>query len=160
MDYRKEAGKIVDLNKTKAKSEWEQAKKEIGKNQVEMTLTLNDKLMQAIDYDYDMCCRTWQPRYVDPMAFAINGGIEHLKDDYDNPNYWNNLEKVLVTNTNEFSKRRGFIIAAEKDLVGKDAFVAPLFQQGNGYLLNPNLRCVGFVPYGSACILRDAWIKK
>lgn len=193
VDYRKEAGKIVDLNKTKAKSEWKQAKKEIGKNQVEMTLTLNDnrdclkiakiirnnlektlpglrirlksvavndKLTQAIDYDYDMCCRTWQPRYVDAMAFAINGGIEHLKDDYDNPNYWNDLEKALVTNTNEFSRRRQYLIAAEKDLIEKDAFVAPLCQQENGYLLNPKLKDVVFVPYGSNYILRDCRLKK
>lgn len=193
VDYRKEAGKIVDLNKTKAKSEWEQAKKEIGKNQVEMTLTLNDnrdclkiakiirnnlektlpglhirlksvavndKLTQAIDYDYDMCYRTWQPRYVDPMAFAINGGIEHLKDDYDNPNYWNNLEKAMVTNTNEFSKRRQYLIAAEKDLIEKDAFVAPLCQQENGYLLNPKLKDVVFAPYGSNYILRNCRLKK
>ena len=85
--------------------------------------------------------------------------MEHLREDYHNPDYRNNLEKANACG-GDFSKRRGFIIAAEKDLVEKDAFVAPLFQQSNGYLLNPNMRCVGFVPYGSACILRDAWIKK
>ena len=120
---------------------------------------LNEKLERAFDHDYDMFYQSWQPSYVDPLAFIVNGGMEHLREDYHNPEYRNNLEKAAACG-GDFSKRRGFIIAAEKDLVGKDAFVAPLFQQENGYLLNPNLQCVGFVPYGSACILRDAWIKK
>lgn len=120
---------------------------------------LNEKLERAFDHDYDMFYQSWQPSYVDPLAFIVNGGMEHLREDYHNPDYQNNLEKA-ATCGGDFSKRRGFIIAAEKDLVEKDAFVAPLFQQSNGYLLNPNMRCVGFVPYGSACILRDAWIKK
>lgn len=193
VDYRQEAGRIVDLNKAKARSEWEQARREIGKNQVELTMTLNDnrdclkiaeiikknleatlpglhvrfnsvavndKLTQAIDYDYDMCYRTWQPRYVDPMAFAVNGGIEHLKKDYDNPDYWNNLEKALVTDTNKFSRRRKYLIAAERDLVEKDAFAAPVCQQENGYLLNPRLHGLVFVPYSTNYILRDCWVEK
>lgn len=120
---------------------------------------LNEKMEQAFDYDYDMFYLSWQPSYVDPLAFIVNGGMEHLREDHQNPDYRNNLEKANACG-GDFGKRRGFIIAAEKDLVEKDAFVAPLFQQANGYLLNPNLRCVGFVPYGSTCILRDAWIKK
>lgn len=120
---------------------------------------LNEKMEQAFDYDYDMFYLSWQPSYVDPLAFIVNGGMEHLREDHHNPDYRNNLEKANACG-GDFGKRRRFIIAAEKDLVEKDAFVAPLFQQTNGYLLNPNLRCVGFVPYGSACILRDAWIKK
>lgn len=120
---------------------------------------LNETLERAFDHNYDMFYQSWQPSCVDPLAFIVNGGMEHLREDYHNPEYRNNLEKAAACG-GDFSKRRGFIIAAEKDLVGKDAFVAPLFQQENGYLLNPNLRCVGFVPYGSACILRDAWIKK
>ena len=193
VDYREDAGRIVDLNKAKAKSEWEQAKKEIGKNQVELTLTLNDnrdylkiakiikknletilpglhirlnsvavndKLTQAIDYDYDMYYRTWQPRYIDPMAFAVNGGIEHLKKDYNNPDYWNNIEKALITNANKFSRRRQCLIAAEKDLIEKDAFVAPICQQENGYLLNPKLHGLVFVPYSTNYILRNCWIEK
>ena len=120
---------------------------------------LNETLEQAFDYDYDMFYLSWQPSYVDPLAFIVNGGMEHLREDHQNPDYRNNLEKANACG-GDFGKRRGFIIAAEKDLVEKDAFVAPLFQQANGYLLNPNLRCVGFVPYGSTCILRDAWIKK
>ena len=193
MDYRKEAGEIIGLNKEKSKSEWEQAKKEIGKDQVELTLTLNDncdylkiakiirsnlektlpglhirlnsvavndKLDRAVGYDYDMYYRTWQPRYVDPMAFAVNGGIEHLKEDYRNSDYWNNLEKASVAYANDFGKRRKCFIAAEKDLLEKDAFVAPLCQQENGYLLNPKLQDVAFVPYGSNYILRDCRFKK
>ena len=120
---------------------------------------LNETLERAFDHNYDMFYQSWQPSCVDPLAFIVNGGMEHLREDHQNPDYRNNLEKANACG-GDFGKRRGFIIAAEKDLVEKDAFVAPLFQQANGYLLNPNLRCVGFVPYGSACILRDAWIKK
>lgn len=192
VDYREDAGNIVGLDKKKAQNEWKQAQKEIGRNQVTLTLMftenmrysdiarkikkdlettlpglqikikmvgLNEKLERAFDRNYDMFYLSWQPGYVDPLAFIVNGGMEHLREDYHNPDYLNNLKKAAACE-GDFSKRRGFIIAAEKDLIGKDAFVAPLFQQGNGYLLNPKLRCVGFVPYGSACILRDAWIKK
>ena len=193
VDYREDAGRIVDLNKAKSRSEWEQAKNEIGKNQVELSLTINDsrdclkiakiikknleatlpglnvrlnsvpvndKLTQVIDYDYDMYYRTWQPRYVDPMAFAVNGGIEHLERDYDNPDYWNNLEKAMITDANEFSRRRKCVIAAERDLVEKDAFVAPVCQQENGYLLNPRLHGLVFVPYSTNYILRNCWVQK
>jgi oligopeptide transport system substrate-binding protein len=41
------------------------------------------------------------------------------------------------------------LVNAEKQLIQKDAFAAPLFQQGTSYLLNKRVKGFQLSPYGN-----------
>lgn len=74
---------------------------------------LNETLERAFDHNYDMFYQSWQPSCVDPLAFIVNGGMEHLREDYHNPEYRNNLEKAAACG-GDFSKRRGSSLRPKK----------------------------------------------
>lgn len=121
-------------------------------------VSTGENLKRAVDYDYDLLYQSWQPFFVDPLAFLLDGGMEHLRDDYHNTDFWNCIYDATVRYAADFNTRRRRLIEAEDIMIGQDAFVAPVCQLRNGYMLNPKVRDVSFDSCSSCYNLRNAWV--
>ena len=77
------------------------------------------------------------------------GGLFNLAPDYHNANFWKQIDLARSTYATDPQKRVNALVNAEKQLIQKDAFAAPLFQQGTSYLLNKRVKGFQLSPYGN-----------
>ncbi|MFT8727901.1 MAG: peptide ABC transporter substrate-binding protein [Liquorilactobacillus ghanensis] len=123
------------------------------------SIPLKSRLAATSAYDYDMVYGTWQPDFADPVNFISDGGQYHLDDDYNNSNFRNLLNEAATTYATNPTKRWSVLIQAEKQLIQKDAFTAPVYQGGMSYLLKKKVKGLQISPYGTVLFYRNASIK-
>jgi oligopeptide transport system substrate-binding protein len=191
-DYRQDAGNMLTYNLKKARQEWAEAKKELGKDKITIQLLTSDttdskqigeylqsqletnlpgltvnlssiplksRLAATSAYNFDIVYGTWQPDFADPVNFISDGGQYHLDDDYNNSNFRNLLNEAATTYATNPTKRWNTLIQAEKQLIQKDAFTAPVYQGGMSYLLKSKVKGLQISPYGTVLFYRNASIK-
>lgn len=123
------------------------------------SIPLKSRLASTTEHNYDIVYGTWQPDYADPVNFISDGGQYHLDDDYNNSNFRNLLDKASTTYATNPTKRWSTLIQAEKQLLQKDAFTAPVYQGGMSYLLKSKVKDLQISPYGTVLFYRNASIK-
>ncbi|KRL05347.1 peptide ABC transporter substrate-binding protein [Liquorilactobacillus oeni] len=123
------------------------------------SIPLKSRLAATTAYNYDIVYGTWQPDYADPVNFISDGGQYHLDDDYNNSNFRNLLNQAATTYATNPTKRWDTLIQAEKQLLQKDAFTAPVYQGGMSYLLKNKVKGLQISPYGTVLFYRNVEIK-
>lgn len=113
------------------------------------SIPLKSRLASTTNHDYDFVYGTWQPSYEDPLDFLTIGGLFNLEQDYKNANFWHQIDLAKTTYATEPKKRLNALIAAERQLIQKDAFAVPLYQAGSSYLLNSRVEGLKLSPYGN-----------
>lgn len=113
------------------------------------SIPLKSRLSNTTNHNYDFVYGTWQPSYEDPIDFLTVGGLFNLAPDYHNANFWKQIDLARSTYATDPQKRLNALVNAEKQLIQKDAFAAPLFQQGTSYLLNKRVKGFQLSPYGN-----------
>ena len=83
----------------------------------------------------------------------------NLESDYKNASFWKQINLAKTTYATSPAKRWQALAAAEKQLVVKDAFVAPLYQAGYSYLLNSKVQGFRLSPYGTVAYYWDVKLK-
>ncbi len=191
-EYRKQAGDLLPYDKKVAQSEWEQAKKELGQNELTLEVLTSDtneakqvgnylqsqleqnlpglkvnlraiplksRLAATTAYDYDVVYGTWQPDYADPVNFISDGGQYHLNTDYQNQEFWNDLDQAAGEYASQPAKRWEALIDAEKHLIKDDTYTAPVYQGAMTYLLSSRVKGLNISPYGTVLLYRDVELK-
>ncbi|KRL01162.1 peptide ABC transporter substrate-binding protein [Liquorilactobacillus capillatus] len=123
------------------------------------SIPLKSRLAATTAHNYDIVYGTWQPDYADPVNFISDGGQYHINDDYNNSNFRNLLDKAATTYATDPVRRWSTLIEAEKQLLQKDAFTAPVYQGGMSYLLKSKVKGLQISPYGTVLFYRNASIK-
>lgn len=123
------------------------------------SIPLKSRLADTTAHKFDMVYGTWQPSFQDPIDYLTIGGLFNLETDYKNKNFWKQINLAKTTYANQPAKRQAALVAAEKQLVQKDAFAAPLYQAGVSYLLNSKVKGFRLSPYGTVAYYWDVKIK-
>lgn len=113
------------------------------------SIPLKSRLANTTDHNYDFVYGTWQPSYEDPLDFLTIGGLFNLEQDYKNRNFWHQIDLARSTYAAKPKQRLQALIAAERQLIQKDAFAAPLYQAGASYLLKSDVQGFKLSPYGN-----------
>lgn len=112
--------------------------------------------------NYELGLTRWGPDYADPTTYLdlfLTGGSNN------NPKYSSAEYDALMQRIDkgdlvyDVEARWEAMKEAEALLLGEDAAVAPLYQQGNTYLINPNLSGVETHSVGVPFIYRNATLK-
>lgn len=122
-------------------------------------IPLKSRLASTTAYNYDIVYGTWQPDYADPVNFISDGGQYHLNTDYQNQEFWNDLNQAATQYATDPTKRWETLIDAEKRLIKDDAYTAPVYQGAMTYLLNPRVKDLNISPYGTVLLYRDVEIQ-
>jgi len=120
---------------------------------------LKQRLQMTSVYNFDFVYGTWAPDYADPINFIGDGGAYHLNTDYKNKTYLKDMANARGKYATEPVKRFAALKDAEKQLVQRDAFTAPVFQGSNAYLLNSKIKGLAVSPYGTTLFYRDVQFK-
>lgn len=123
------------------------------------SIPLKSRLAATSAYDFDIVYGTWQPDYADPVNFISDGGQYHLDDDYQNANFRKLLNQAATTYATNINQRWKTLIKAEKQLLQKDAFTAPVYQGAMSYLLKAKVKGLQISPYGTVLFYRNVQIK-
>ncbi|CCK85285.1 Oligopeptide ABC superfamily ATP binding cassette transporter, binding protein [Lactobacillus equicursoris DSM 19284 = JCM 14600 = CIP 110162] len=123
------------------------------------SIPLKSRLADTTAHKFDMVYGTWQPSFQDPIDYLTIGGLFNLETDYKNKNFWKQINLAKTTYATQPAKRQAALVAAEKQLVQKDAFTAPLYQAGVSYLLNSKVKGFRLSPYGTVAYYWDVQIK-
>ena len=123
------------------------------------SIPLKSRLADTTAHKFDMVYGTWQPSFQDPIDFLTIGGLFNLESDYKNASFWKQINLAKTTYATSPAKRWQALAAAEKQLVVKDAFVAPLYQAGYSYLLNSKVQGFRLSPYGTVAYYWDVKLK-
>ncbi|CCI86262.1 peptide ABC transporter substrate-binding protein [Lactobacillus gigeriorum] len=190
-DYRKDAGDMLPFDVTKARAEWKQAQKTLGKKITIELLTsdtdesklvgeflqsnlmknlpsltvklrsipLKSRLASTTAYNFDVVYGTWSPDFADPVNFIADGGSYHLATDYKNSKYEQDLADAAGKYATNPKKRWNALIDAEKQVVQKDAFMVPIYQGGQDYLLSSRVNNFQISPYGGIVFYKNAEVK-
>lgn len=113
------------------------------------SIPIKSRLSNTTNHNYDFVYGTWQPSYEDPLDFLTVGGLFNLEQDYHNQNFWHQIDLARSTYATKPSQRLNALIAAENQLIKKDAFAVPLYQGGASYLLNSRVKGFQLSPYGN-----------
>lgn len=124
------------------------------------SIPLKSRLSNTTNHNYDFVYGTWQPSYEDPIDFLTVGGLFNLAPDYHNANFWKQIDLARSTYATDPQKRLNALVNAEKQLIQKDAFAAPLFQQGTSYLLNKRVKGFQLSPYGNVAYYWNVKMKQ
>lgn len=123
------------------------------------SIPLKSRLVSTTNHNYDFVFGTWQPSYEDPLDFLTIGGLFNLESDYRNTNFWKQIDLARSTYATNPKKRLNALINAEKQLIQKDAFAAPLYQAGVSYLLKSKVDGFQLSPYGNVAYYWNVKIK-
>lgn len=123
------------------------------------SIPLKSRLSNTTNHNYDFVFGTWQPSYEDPLDFLTVGGLFNLEPDYHNRNFWHQINLARSTYATNPQKRLQALIAAERQLIQKDAFATPLYQAGASYLLNSRIKGFQLSPYGNVAYYWNVQIK-
>ena len=122
-------------------------------------IPLKSRLAATTAYDYDVVYGTWQPDYADPVNFISDGGQYHLNTDYQNQEFWNDLDQAAGEYASQPAKRWEALIDAEKHLIKDDTYTAPVYQGAMTYLLSSRVKGLNISPYGTVLLYRDVELK-
>ncbi|MDK1732818.1 peptide ABC transporter substrate-binding protein [Dellaglioa algida] len=122
-------------------------------------IPIKSRLAATTAYQFDVVYGTWTPDYADPINFISDGGAYHLSTDYKNAQYLKDLDQAKNDFATNPTKRWDSLIDAEKQIVGEDAYMVPVFQGAMAYLLNPDIAGIHINPYGTTLFYRDMTIK-
>ena len=112
--------------------------------------------------DYELGLTRWGPDYADPTTY-LDLFITGVTNNY--PNYSSEAYDTLMERIDkgdlvyDVEARWEAMKEAEAILLGEDAALAPLYQQGNTYLINPKLKGVETHSVGVLFIYRNASIE-
>ena len=112
--------------------------------------------------DYELGLTRWGPDYADPTTY-LDLFITGVTNNY--PNYSSEAYDTLMERIDkgdlvyDVEARWEAMKEAEAILLGEDAALAPLYQQGNTYLINPKLKGVETHSVGVPFIYRNASIE-
>ena len=112
--------------------------------------------------DYELGLTRWGPDYADPTTY-LDLFITGVTNNY--PNYSSEAYDTLMERIDkgdlvyDVEARWEAMKEAEVILLGEDAALAPLYQQGNTYLINPKLKGVETHSVGVPFIYRNASIE-
>lgn len=123
------------------------------------SIPLKSRLSNTTNHTYDFVYGTWQPSYEDPLDFLTVGGLFNLEQDYKNKNFWHQIDLARSTYAARPKQRLQALIAAENQLIKKDAFAAPLYQAGASYLLKSKVKGFKLSPYGNVAYYWNVEIK-
>lgn len=123
------------------------------------SIPLKSRLVSTTNHNYDFVFGTWQPSYEDPLDFLTIGGLFNLESDYRNTNFQKQIDLARSTYATNPKKRLNALINAEKQLIQKDAFAAPLYQAGVSYLLKSKVDGFQLSPYGNVAYYWNVKIK-
>lgn len=123
------------------------------------SIPLKSRLADTTKHNFDMVYGTWQPSFQDPIDYLTIGGLFNLESDYKNSAFWKEINQAKSTYATQPAKRQASLIAAEKQLIQKDAFAAPLYQAGVSYLLKSKVTGFRLSPYGTVAYYWDVKIK-
>ena len=123
------------------------------------SIPLKSRLADTTAHKFDMVYGTWQPSFQDPIDYLTIGGLFNLESDYKNSTFWKEINQAKSTYATQPAKRQASLIAAEKQLIQKDAFAAPLYQAGVSYLLKSKVTGFRLSPYGTVAYYWDVKIK-
>ncbi len=123
------------------------------------SIPLKSRLANTTAHNYDFVYGTWQPSYADPLDFLTVGGLFNLEPDYHNRNFWHQINLARANDAVKPKKRLQDLSGAERQLVQKDAFVAPLYQASNAYLLKSKVKGFQLSPYGNVAFYWHVRIK-
>ena len=123
------------------------------------SIPLKSRLSNTTNHTYDFVYGTWQPSYEDPLDFLTVGGLFNLEQDYKNKNFWHQIDLARSTYVAQPKQRLQALIAAENQLIKKDAFAAPLYQAGASYLLKSKVKGFKLSPYGNVAYYWNVEIK-
>lgn len=123
------------------------------------SIPLKSRLASTTNHNYDFVFGTWQPSYEDPLDFLTIGVLFNLESDYRNTNFWKQIDLARSTYATNPKKRLNALINAEKQLIQKDAFAAPLYQAGVSYLLKSKVDGFQLSPYGNVAYYWNVKIK-
>lgn len=83
----------------------------------------------------------------------------NLESDYHNTNFWKQIGLSCSTYATNPKKRLKALINAEKQLIQKDDFAAPLYQAEVPYLLKSKVDGFQLSPYGNVAYYWNVKIK-
>ncbi|WP_242212497.1 peptide ABC transporter substrate-binding protein [Bacillus cereus group sp. BfR-BA-01383] len=161
----------------KAAAAWEEAKKELGKDQVTIEflnydtgnakkvgeyikdqieknlkgVTVNiklqpfkQKLKLESEQQYDISYGGWNPDYADPMTFLdmFESKHSHNQMSFSDPKYDEMVKKAGTELMGDAKKRWEELGKAEKTLLEEDVAIVPLYQRGDSYVSQPNVKGV------------------
>lgn len=117
-----------------------------------MTVTLNSKpkktrLQMMQNGEYQMALHRWGPDYADPQTYLdlFLVGASNNYGKYENAKYQEYmLEATQGESAKDSQKRWDLLMQAEKVLVGDDAGVIPVYQNGGAMMIKPNVSGVQF----------------
>ena len=123
------------------------------------SIPLKSRLADTTAHKFDMVYGTWQPSFQDPIDFLTIGGLFNLETDYKNNAFWKEIKDARSTYATNPDKRLNSLISAEKQLIERDAFAAPLYQSGVSYLLKKKVTGFQLSPYGTVAYYWNVKIK-
>ncbi|WP_286133778.1 peptide ABC transporter substrate-binding protein [Bacillus sp. AFS053548] len=129
-------------------------------------LTVNIKMQPAQTkfamedkLQYDISLAGWGPDYPDPMTF-LDKWVTNNNIAYSNPKYDELITKAKTTLLQDPKERWKALADAEEQLLGKDAAISPMYQNGVAYLEKSYVKNVYNHPYGVKNSYKWAYIKK
>lgn len=129
-------------------------------------LTVNIKMQPAQpkfaledNLQYDISLAGWGPDYPDPMTF-LDKWVTNNNIAYSNPKYDELITKAKTTLLQDPKSRWEALAEAEEQLLGKDAAISPMYQNGVAYLEKSYVKNVYNHPYGVKNSYKWAYIKK
>ena len=152
---KKELGKdqvtieLLSYDDGTAKKVADYAKDQIEKNLKGVTVNIKiqpfkQKLKLESSQDYELSFGGWNPDYADPMTFLDMFESTNTQNQmgYSNPKYDDIIKKGKTELMTDAKKRWEELGKAEKMLLEEDAALVPLYQRGDSYVLQPNVKGV------------------
>ncbi|TKH83727.1 peptide ABC transporter substrate-binding protein, partial [Bacillus cereus] len=152
---KKELGKdqvtieFLNYDTGNAKKVGEYIKDQIEKNLKGVTVNIKlqpfkQKLKLETEQQYDISYGGWNPDYADPMTFLdmFETGHSHNQMSFSDPKYDGMVKKAGTELMSDAKKRWEELGKAEKTLLEEDVAIVPLYQRGDSYVLQPNVKGV------------------
>ncbi|PEB56835.1 peptide ABC transporter substrate-binding protein [Bacillus pseudomycoides] len=152
---KKELGKdqitieLLSYDDGTAKKVADYAKDQIEKSLKGVTVNIKiqpfkQKLKLESAKDYELSFAGWNPDYADPMTFLdmFETTSSYNQMGYSNPKYDDIIKKGKTELMSDAKKRWEEMGKAEKMLLEEDAAIVPLYQRGDSYVLQPNVKGV------------------
>lgn len=145
---------LLNYDSDSAKKVGEYLKDQLEKNLPGLTINIKQqpfkqKLALEDEGDYDISFAGWGPDYMDPMTFVdmfVTDG-SHNQMGYSNPKF-DELVKSAKTDLSDLNKRWENLQEAERILLEEDAAIAPMYQRGSAFLMQPTVKNWYKHPFG------------
>ncbi|MDF2557089.1 MAG: peptide transporter substrate-binding protein [Bacillales bacterium] len=159
--------KLLNYDSESAKKIGEFLKEQLQKNLPGLTIEVNGmpfavKLDTESKMDYDLSYAGWGPDYADPMTFldmfVTDGG--HNQMGYSSKAYDDIIKAASTTLISDLDKRWTELQKAEKILIEEDQAIAPLYQRGSAFVLNPKVKNIFDHKFGGDFSYKWTYLEK